>query len=217
MISHGVTELKTSPHSVLAQKMCFSLPPTFFLESLPITRVHILHGDGRAWLIRIFHQQRGPRRGVSASGSCTQRRSPHGQVWIQTKGSDGLVRVACDREVQPPLFLCCNAMQPWLPHRSWTAHRAPAWHRPPQRGEAPQRGRKSSHRTWLGSGAAPWNPPPAGRQLPAKLHRGWLRQLHLFQEIHSLLLDLLPLHNAVLSSLCSTTTLSSAVSLHGNR
>ena len=48
------------------------------------------------------------------------------------------------------------------------------------------------------------------------LHRGWLRQLHLFQEIHGLLLDLLPFHDAVLSPLRSTTTLSSAVSFHSN-
>ena len=42
-------EIKTSPHSVLAQKMCFSLPPTFFLESFAHHRVHILNGDGGAW------------------------------------------------------------------------------------------------------------------------------------------------------------------------
>ena len=56
-------------------------------------RVHIFHGDGGAWLIRIFHQQRSPRRGVSADGSCTQRRSPNWPVWIQTKCPNGLIGV----------------------------------------------------------------------------------------------------------------------------
>ena len=56
-------------------------------------RVHIFNGDVGAWLIRIFHQQRSPCRGVSADGSCTQRRSPNWQVWIQTKSPNGLIGV----------------------------------------------------------------------------------------------------------------------------
>ena len=49
------------------------------------------------------------------------------------------------------------------------------------------------------------------------LHRSWLWQLHLVKEIHCLLLDLLPLHDSFLSSLCSTTTLPTAVPFHSNR
>ena len=132
-------------------------------------------------------------------------------------------------------------MPPSLPHRSWTAHRAPAWHRPPQRVTELLKGKRDPliahgseaelllginhichrqihHRNRrvadevLGRQQCPNFSP---NQTPL-LHRGWLGQLHLFQEIHGLLLDLLPFNNAVLSSLRSTTTLSSAVSFHSN-
>ena len=176
MISHGVTELKTSPHSVLAQKMCFSLPPTFFLESLPITEFTFSTVmGGRGW--SGYSISKGvlveePAPAAAAPNTAPPRASldPNQRLGWPRRSSS-----TCDREVQhgqdQPLptttVLCCNAMQPWLPHRSWTAHRAPAWHRPPQRGEAPQRGRKSSHRTWLGSGAAPWNPPHLPQASPS--------------------------------------------------
>ena len=101
-------------------------------------RVHIFNGNGGAWLIRIFQQRS---LGRSADGSCTHRRSPNWQVWIQTKGPNrlvGVVQLAIQgssmgrvKPLPTTIAPCCIAMPPSLPHRSWTEHRAPAWHRPP--------------------------------------------------------------------------------------
>ena len=139
--------------------------PRLLFGILTHHRVHIFNGDGGAWLIRIFHQQRSPRRGVSAaptagaptgrSGSNQKPESPH----RSSSTCDTGVQHGQGQPLPTTIAPCCIAMPPSLPHRSWTEHRAPAWHRPPQRDEALQREKKSSHRTWLGSGAAPWNQP----------------------------------------------------------
>ena len=132
-------------------------------------RVHVFNGDGGAWLIRIFHQQRSPCRGVSADGSCTQRREPQlagldpdqKPEWPHRSSS------TCDKEAQhgrvnlcpPPLL---RVASPCHLH----FHIGAGLHIGLQLGIDLLKGTKllkgegdPSHRTWLGSGAAPWNQP----------------------------------------------------------
>ena len=157
MISHGVTELKTSPHSVLAQKMCFSLPPTFFLDSLPITEFTFSTVmGGRGW--SGYSISKRGFCGESAPTAAAQSREPP-QANPDPSQSSSISDKGGQAQLLPTTTaLCCIARQPGL-NRSWIAHRAPIWHRHPRRGGALQTEKKSSHRTWLGSGVAPLNQP----------------------------------------------------------
>ena len=86
-------------------------------------RVHIFNGNGGAWLIRIFHQQRSLGRGASADASCTHCRSPNWQVWIQTKGPNRLIGVV-------QLAIQGSSMEKRSSHHTWLGSGAAPWNQP---------------------------------------------------------------------------------------